>query len=520
MPERFSHRHLHQTAYGLTMVLSSAGGLVLEIVAGRLLAPYVGMSLYTWTAIIAVVLAGFSLGNWLGGRLATADLGGRRGSRRVALALALAALSSLAALPLLRLLAGAVLSSGLGPIAAISLLAAALFLLPSLFVGVVSPLITTLAIDLAPAARGRIIGRMYALGALGSIVGTLAAGFVFISWLGSTVTVLVVAATYGVLALGFALASGVRTTLAPALVVLALGGALAGGGSRLQAFTSPCQEESAYFCIRVVDLQAGPGAGSEGGTRVMVLDHLGHGINVRDEPGFLLSPYIQFVDEIARRRLGRPQSAFFIGGGPYTLPRAWHRPGRNLVVAELDPAVTRAARRHLWLDTKGLDIRHGDARAVLQGLPADSRFDVIFGDAFKDVSIPPHLVTEEFHAQVARRLSPRGFYVVNVVEGGTSPLFLYALVQTLRREFATVEVWIEDDATASGRVTYVVLAASRPTPAGTLTAARGPARSWSRLSTQDMLVAAKDAGVPVLRDDFAPVDRLMSHLLLDPALVE
>ena len=50
--------------------LSAACGLVVEIVAGRMVAPYLGMSLYTWTAIISVVLAGFSVGHWIGGRLA------------------------------------------------------------------------------------------------------------------------------------------------------------------------------------------------------------------------------------------------------------------------------------------------------------------------------------------------------------------------------------------------------------------------------------------------------------------
>ena len=44
--------------------------LILEIVAGRLLAPTLGVSLYTWTAVIGVVLAGVSLGNYIGGRLA------------------------------------------------------------------------------------------------------------------------------------------------------------------------------------------------------------------------------------------------------------------------------------------------------------------------------------------------------------------------------------------------------------------------------------------------------------------
>src|ERR1044071_1099963 len=59
------------TAY-LIVFVSSACTLVLELVAGRLLAPYVGVSLYTWTSIIGVVLAGITggahAGGWLAGR--------------------------------------------------------------------------------------------------------------------------------------------------------------------------------------------------------------------------------------------------------------------------------------------------------------------------------------------------------------------------------------------------------------------------------------------------------------------
>ena len=57
----------------VAVVLAFVGSgclLILEIVAGRLLAPTVGVSLYTWTSVIGVVLAGVSLGNYLGGRLA------------------------------------------------------------------------------------------------------------------------------------------------------------------------------------------------------------------------------------------------------------------------------------------------------------------------------------------------------------------------------------------------------------------------------------------------------------------
>jgi hypothetical protein len=44
--------------------------MVLELVAARLIARYLGSSLYTWTAVIGVVLGGITLGNYLGGRVA------------------------------------------------------------------------------------------------------------------------------------------------------------------------------------------------------------------------------------------------------------------------------------------------------------------------------------------------------------------------------------------------------------------------------------------------------------------
>ena len=66
----------------LIVFVSNVCIMVLELVAGRIIAPYVGVSLYTWTSVIGVVLAGISLGNYLGGRLAdrwaSARLAGRR----------------------------------------------------------------------------------------------------------------------------------------------------------------------------------------------------------------------------------------------------------------------------------------------------------------------------------------------------------------------------------------------------------------------------------------------------------
>jgi hypothetical protein len=499
--------------YGAALFLGSAGALVLEIVAGRLLAPYVGMSLYSWTAIIATVLAGLSIGHWLGGRLAGPEIDDAKARRRIAWAFGLAALACLAALPLLRLIAPPLLASGASPVLAILALAGALFLLPSLFAGIVSPILTRLAVALSPLAPGPAIGRMYALGALGSILGTLAAGLLFLSWLGSTATVLAVAAIYGVLAILFA---GRRGRLA--LALLTAGATLLGWGHKAGALRAPCLTESDYFCIRVQDFSGESGRES----RVLVLDHLGHGISDRAQPGLLYSPYLHLADEMAKRRFGPEAiSAFFIGGGAYTLPRAWLNdyPKPDLVVAEIDPAVTEIASRHLWLEPKpGLVVDHRDARVALQALPAQPRFQVVFGDAFHDIGIPPHLTTREFHREIALRLVPGGFYAINVIESRRGPRFLKALLATLRLDFAAVEAWLDLDEDAEGkRVTYLVVASDRPSPVDHVQAGRGIRRAWRRLPEAEL---APDSGTPILTDDFTPVDRPMAHILLEPELME
>ncbi len=510
---------LRVAAYGATVFITAACALILEIVAGRLLAPYVGMSLYTWTAIIAVVLAGLSVGHWVGGFMAGPDVDAARGCRRVAAALVLSGASAASSLVLLRSLSGPVLRSGLDTISAITLLTGVVFFLPSLFVGVVSPILTKLAVDEAPGGHGRVIGRMYALGAVGSIAGTVLAGFLFISWVGSTGTVMAVAGAYLFLGLAYAVT---RPPKLPTLMIWAVGGAALAGallakGYQYQAHKSPCTVESPYFCIRIVD--AAPDTGRAGA--VMVLDHLGHGVNDREEPRLLFSPYIHFVDELAKKRLFAPDRtrAFFIGGGPYTLPRAWLKDYREpkLTVAELDPAVTDAAVDHMWLTLEsGLEIVHRDARAVLQNLPAKPSLDIVFGDAFKDISIPAHLVTREFHREIAQRLKPEGFYIINVVESRENPLFLWALVDTLAVDFAAVEVWLEEDQLqAGGRVTYVVVAGQSATPFAVLEASRGMGRRWLRHE-----LTRPETSPTILTDDFAPVDRLMAHLILDPDLAE
>lgn len=504
-----------QAGYGLTLFLTSAGALVIEIVAGRMLAPYVGMSLYTWTAIIAVVLAGLSVGHWIGGRLAAPDVATSTALRGIALALALAGITAAGAAPLLQRLAALLGDSGTPPLLLITVLAGGVFLLPSLFVGIVSPVLTKLAIDDAPMRQGPIIGRMFALGAAGSILGTLAAGYLFISWIGSIGTMLAVAVLYLIFAVAFWL-RGRKTLIAAPLIALLV---LAGFGlARLPGFAAPCHAESDYYCIRVVDFAPQSGRPSA----AMVLDHLAHSINDRDDPTLLYSPYLHFVAERTQRLLqGRPPRAYFIGGGAFTLPRAWAAafPDAELTVAEIDPAVTQVAAETMWLNPQApaLRIVHTDARRTLETLPKEQRFDLILGDAFHDFSIPAHLVTREFHRLLVQRLAPGGAYAINVIDQSEAPRFTFALVKTMQRDFPVVEVWLDDDSRRrGGRVTFVVLGLMQPSPAPVLRAQAPFPRTWLRWPEEDLAARIAVADVPILTDDFAPVDRLMVGFLLRP----
>lgn len=167
--------------------LSSMAIMVLELVAGRLVAHQVGSSQYTWTSIIAIILAGMSLGNWLGGRLAD----GPEPSRLLERLFLVAALAVQMPIPLDMAIRGLephalsiVLnhpegSSHLWGLAVLSLMTV-VFLVPAVGLGLLSPVLARMALD-AEKQTGKAIGTIYSWGAIGAILGVVLSGFVLVS---------------------------------------------------------------------------------------------------------------------------------------------------------------------------------------------------------------------------------------------------------------------------------------------------------------------------------------------------
>lgn len=151
-----------------------------EILGSRVLAPSFGNSIFVWGSLIGVFMAGMALGYFFGGWL-----GDRWPSRFLfSLLLALPGLLLLVfpyySFPLTELLA----DYDLGPRAGPFLASLCLFLVPSVFLGAVSPYAFVLAVrDLRTA--GRSVGALYAISTVGSIVGTLGTSFYLILWAGT-----------------------------------------------------------------------------------------------------------------------------------------------------------------------------------------------------------------------------------------------------------------------------------------------------------------------------------------------
>ncbi|WP_243597516.1 fused MFS/spermidine synthase [Thermobifida halotolerans] len=478
--------------------LSSAVVLVLEVSVIRLVAPYSGDTLETYTAAIGVALAAIALGAKAGG-----DGADRwRAAPLLAALLILGGGGTLLARPVVLLLGPQL--AGAGPITALLLVAFSIALPVALLSAVAPVVVKTQLADLEHG--GSVVGRFSAWGTAGGLAGTVLTGYVLVAMLPVSTVLLVSGGAVVLLGLLFALRGGLphgpRATFAMLGVCLV-------GGTLLVGVESPCDAETAYYCARV---EADPERPSG---RVLYLDDLRHGYVDLADPTHLEFAYTQWLGAAVDSQLPEgPVESLHVGGGAYTVPRwlAASRPGSTSTVLEVDPAVTELARQELDLRTgPGLTVVPGDARTSVVDLASDSR-DLVVGDAFGGLSVPWHLTTREFAAQIRRVLRPEGLYVANVIDRGPRA-FLAAQTATLGEVFTHVAVVAERgslDSPAGGN--HVVVASDAPLDTAALAEAVAAAPEAGALADGELLARWRSEGL-VLTDDHAPVDQLLTPYL-------
>jgi len=495
----------------LLAFVSSFCTLVIELIAGRIMAPYIGVSLYTWTSIIGIVLAGMSAGNFFGGYVAD-----RFASRRtLGLIFIAGSIATLSILVVTNAINGMTL--GLSFLPRIVLSIALIFFVPSFVLGMVSPLVVKLALDNLERS-GHTVGTIYAASTVGSIVGTFVTGFWLISWLGTRTIVWIVAATLlvtGLLIAGVPANRKVRATVAAVALAVLIGLRVETRGR----YDAPCDIESNYYCIKVLETyERGHPA------RMLMLDRLIHSYIVPDDPTALDYGYEQAYSNLTHVHAdGRPQiDTLFIGGGGYSFPRYIEAvyPASTVDVIEIDPAVIAVAYERLGLPASSrIRSFNQDARVFLTEWTDPKRYDLVYGDAFNDLSIPYHLTTVEFNRIVANRLKADGVYLTNIIDKFDGGEFLKAEVNALRAAFPHVYVFGRGQAFGPfDRNTYVVMASKQPLDRAAFDAvtARDDASVRTTVLPEDRLNAYRVSGRAItLTDDFVPVDQLLANLFIE-----
>ncbi len=408
----------------------------LEMSASRLIAPYFGSTLSVWTSLIGLVMIFLTAGYYLGGALAD-----RFASRAVLGMVVMAAgaitlLVPVASKPVLEAAWGLTPKAGL----LVASLAGtfSLFAVPMVLLGCVCPFAMKLSIaDLT--RTGRTSGQIYAVSALGSVVGTFLPALFMIDRWGVRYSIM----AFGVLLIAAGLLLVQRLRLLPAAAPVLL--LLVPLPPMISAKGIIEQKESPYNFLQVVGI---------GDARILVVDWGAFSVYAPGE--FRTHQYFDYLLLAPLLRAETPQywlnSVAIVGLGSGTAAKQITQAYGPVAIdgVEIDPAIVDLGRRHFAMNEGNLRVHVNDGRAFLGG--CGKTYDWVVVDTYQGSDIPFHLITKEFFQQVRQHLTPEGVLSVNIAWWSPEDQELLSkVVATVREAFPSVYV-ITDISDRSGAV--------------------------------------------------------------------
>lgn len=513
-------------AVGISVFFAGAALMALEILAFRIIGKTFGSALRETSVVIAVFLAAMSLGYYVGGRIA--DRAPRLRTFLVAIA---AASGTMAIVPWLdEALSERVFSSGIPFSLHAAVVTVVLFFVPTMLLASASPIAIRLILR-GVERGGTAAGSMSALSTVGSILGSVGAAFVLVDYFESVHRTIWALAALTLALVGFtAMAKmqeegtlagmrrrdrfryvstlGIATlgavTLLSIWLAQPLGLNVVRAGMSYGAETV-FEKDSTFHHIRVADHNR---------LRTLYFDRSMQTQMSLDDPVEGAFPYVDAF-HVAMVLNPDVRRVLFIGLGGGSAPKQFLNdyPDVTADAVDVDPAVIDVARQ--WFHVKEgprLRLHVADGRVFLRRSP--ERYDLIAIDAYSTnrygATIPAHLTTREFFGEAAMKLSPGGMIVYNVA-ARPDGMITRALSKTMYRAIPyqmaipagwnTVLVASHDDIRRSGETLSARAAELRA--AGEI---RRPGLE-QRLAVGP--AEMKLVGIPILTDDYAPVDKLL-----------
>ena len=415
----------------IIVFLSGAIGMGLELIAARVLSPYVGSSNVVWTSIIGIILVSMSLGYWLGGKKADKEASGNVLSR---LLLGSALFTSI--IPLLETIvvkefAGIV--SNL--IVAAILCAIIVFSIPSFILAMISPFAVKMK-SMQETEIGSLSGRISSLSTIGSITGTFLMGFVLIPNIGVTninigITILLV--VMSILARDDINKKYILSTISLVVVMIILMFI----GKWVFKLANPeilVDTDSQYSRIWVKQVNT-----AKTTYKTLQVD-TGLESYIDTETGEMGAMYLRYYDLFEYLNKDA-KSTLMIGGAAYTYPIHYLQKyeDKTIDVVEIDEKMTQIAEEQFGLNTKDerLKIYTQDGRSYLNY--SENKYDTILIDAFKGLNAPFELTTYEALIHAKNMLNDNGIVLTNIIsslEGEDADFIKY--------EYATYKAVFDD----------------------------------------------------------------------------
>jgi spermidine synthase len=500
-----------QLLLNIVVFISGAVLMGLEIVGSRVLAPYFGNSIFVWGSLISVVLAALSLGYYCGGRLSE-----RNPSFGRLLVLLLTPGIMISLLPFIYpavnlWIATVDFGIRLNPLIASTIF----FLIPSIFLGMISPYAIRLAATTV-ATVGSTAGSLYALSTCGSIFGTLFTAFYLIPAIG--VSNIIHALGLTLLFLSVSLWPLVRApmekrvtaaaALLPWFVILGIFLPASRVGAKVLF-----EKDSFYHQIRVEE---------DSEARYLYFDRTLQSAMNLDDFTTLRLIYSRYASVgLAFRPDAKKVLIIGLGGG--SIPKKYQKefPSLEIDVAEIDPEVIQVARKYFALrESQNLRVHAQDGRLFLTR--SQQRYDMILLDAYFKDTIPFHLTTREFFKIADQRLAPNGIIVANIIGAvtGRAGRITRSVAKTLRDIFPQVYLFptLRARNGSLDTIQNVIFVGTKERQRLEIREITKRAAALGRdlfpAPLNDLAASFYDAklpdqDVPVLTDDYAPTDDLL-----------
>ena len=419
----------------ITTFIAGATGMIIELVASRILSPYLGNSNLIWTCIIGMMLAFMSLGYFIGGKLSD-----KHPKRNLLSLFLLNSATFISLIPMIEIYAIEPISKINFSLPLLAIICSTItFGIPSMFLATASPFAVKLK-DKDLEEIGGVSGRMSALSTIGSIVGTFLAGFVLIPKLGVKNIILLVVIVLVILSYLIYEDKDIKYTLKTiATLVILVSLVLVGKKMFLQKHEDMILDTDSEYS-RIWIKKFTNNSGKEYNTLEVDTGYE----SIASGEKNLTAEYLKYYD-LFNYYQENTENVLMIGGAAYTYPSYFleQYKDKKIDVVEIDSKMTELAEKYFDLNTqnKNLNIYHEDGRRYIN--TTQNKYDCILIDAFKGLNVPFQLTTEEALIQAKRNLNENGIVITNIISAldGKNANFIKYEYATYKKVFKDVKIF-------------------------------------------------------------------------------